>query len=913
MLWRLLLCCLLCSGVGAEPEVGKARLVLCAALDMVGRKALEFGAYDQALPLLRFHEKVVAGDPNRQNDRLRLRRFQSLARLGQGHNLAALESTTAFLEESPVHQGLLRAMALWRLARFEELKDQLERLEQLPVKNGIERFVLAGLRFRLKAAEGRLEAGEVLARGREALDILARYRSDRKPTTGEPLYLRLGLELWQEPILDLIHEESGDPKLQAQLIELLFDGPELLERLARQNLTPTHLNPEFGLAVLEQLLVPYEDFLAHQWLDRAEKNRQEIQATLDELQPTVEKAANGFLQDCGKLGTMLLPFCQGLEFEGEAFSPEILEFNLAEGSLRQLRERFLAAQLRGILGLQEGRLDRVLEARAEHLLNSLSELQKATSYRGREDARYPQIEFWQRQRPRETLVEQRALLDQLRSQSARLGDEEARFELAWLEGRHEALQGRWKQCQQVVEAVLLESSQQLAASAREQLLQRQRWRKLYRLWSESLLEQDRPQEALEALERGRRADDQQRRLATQLDASVGQSLAARRALLQEQVLGPTSGAPQVKESLQGLDLESTRLQVPPVAQWERVCQALPEDFAVLCYFSLEDRLCLFALDRQGLTRASVALSRAGLDQRVREFRRHLVQIPIERPEVVAPGWLDRAYGQEYRRLAGELHNHLIAPLAPRLEGKRVLGILATGTLQYLPFSALLPEGGDASDFLCRRWACVQLTGLESLLDLMAYPPGEIQSWCGLGDPDGSLPFASREVQAIAGQFSRPQVYLGARARSEVLQFVPPAPEALHLATHGYLDSANPRSSYLLMAGSRLRISDIYRLPLAETRLVVLSACQSGLGEVEPGSEITSLSDAFRVAGSRAVLASLWKVADESTAQLMQSFYRHCPRLGSAGALRQAEVELLDRPETSHPFFWAPFVLSGDFR
>ena len=92
-------------------------------------------------------------------------------------------------------------------------------------------------------------------------------------------------------------------------------------------------------------------------------------------------------------------------------------------------------------------------------------------------------------------------------------------------------------------------------------------------------------------------------------------------------------------------------------------------------------------------------------------------------------------------------------------------------------------------------------------------------------------------------------------------------------------------------------------------LVVLSACQTGLGHLTDGDELVGLSRAFIYAGTPSVVSSLWMVEDESNSFLMDQFYAHLKKNDKAKSLRMAQLESLEKYE--HPFYWAPFVLIGD--
>jgi tetratricopeptide (TPR) repeat protein len=146
---------------------------------------------------------------------------------------------------------------------------------------------------------------------------------------------------------------------------------------------------------------------------------------------------------------------------------------------------------------------------------------------------------------------------------------------------------------------------------------------------------------------------------------------------------------------------------------------------------------------------------------------------------------------------------------------------------------------------------------------------------------------------------------------------------VHFATHGLINSARPELSGLAlsMVDARgrnqdgfLRLNTIYNLRLSAD-LVVLSACQSALGKEIAGEGLVGLTRGFMYAGARRVIASLWQVDDVATAELMKRFYRGLlqERLTPAAALRAAQLELRGQPQWSSPFYWAGFLLQGDWK
>jgi CHAT domain-containing protein len=146
---------------------------------------------------------------------------------------------------------------------------------------------------------------------------------------------------------------------------------------------------------------------------------------------------------------------------------------------------------------------------------------------------------------------------------------------------------------------------------------------------------------------------------------------------------------------------------------------------------------------------------------------------------------------------------------------------------------------------------------------------------------------------------------------------------IHFATHGIADDINPRMSGIALstvdAGGRpqqafLRLLDIYNLDISAD-VVVLSACGTALGKDIRGEGLVGLVRGFLYAGAARVVASLWRVDDRSTAELMKRFYRGMLKdgLSPAAALRAAQIEMWKHPDWSQPYFWAAFVLQGEYR
>jgi CHAT domain-containing protein len=151
---------------------------------------------------------------------------------------------------------------------------------------------------------------------------------------------------------------------------------------------------------------------------------------------------------------------------------------------------------------------------------------------------------------------------------------------------------------------------------------------------------------------------------------------------------------------------------------------------------------------------------------------------------------------------------------------------------------------------------------------------------------------------------------------------------LHIATHGLLNAERPQFTGLVLSlvGNKsedgfLRTDEVFNLHLGAP-LVMLSACETGLGKEKRGEGVMGLTRAFMYAGAPTVGVTLWSVADKSTAELMTDFYRRLlatpPPTSSSGvsasaAMRDAQLAMITGKKYSAPFYWAPFVLVGDWR
>jgi len=358
-------------------------------------------------------------------------------------------------------------------------------------------------------------------------------------------------------------------------------------------------------------------------------------------------------------------------------------------------------------------------------------------------------------------------------------------------------------------------------------------------------------------------------------------------------------------------------------------------------------------------------------RRVRELMTTRIAKPGEKPAEFAARI--RAEEAQYAEAAAELSGILLGPVADRLPSRLV--IVSEGVLQYLPFSAL-PSPKSLHDGvpepLVKDHEIVYLPSASTLAvirqeaplrgspdrtlavfadpvfqttdrrvtvkpaALVARPKVSTPATVGIAvspnrsDVGGNalprLPASAQEAKAIAAMVPEDRRFIAlgfdatkAAASSPDLNRY----KIVHFATHTVLNERHPDLSSLVMSlvdqagksqNGYLQVRDIYNLRLS-AELVVLSACETALGKDVKGEGLMSMVRAFMYSGTPTVLASLWKVDDEATAELMTEFYKELlqNKRTPAAALRQAQITQMQKKSRQSPYFWAGFQLQGEWR
>jgi CHAT domain-containing protein/tetratricopeptide (TPR) repeat protein len=323
--------------------------------------------------------------------------------------------------------------------------------------------------------------------------------------------------------------------------------------------------------------------------------------------------------------------------------------------------------------------------------------------------------------------------------------------------------------------------------------------------------------------------------------------------------------------------------------------------------------------------------------------------------------------EQFQQSATQLSNMILGPAANALGKKRIV-IVADGVLQYIPFAALTNPTSAVAEPLVLQHELITLPSASTLAiqrrNLAGRKPAP-QMLAVLADPvftendprvakTGSPARQDAATAADTRRIEHPTVPMGqisirrlpfTRQEADQILAVAPAPTNLkavdfranrtlamsdelskfryvHFATHGYLDSARPDLSAIVLSlvdqegkpqDGFLRSHDVFNLKLP-AELIVLSACETGLGKDVRGEGLVGLTRGFMYAGASRVIVSLWNVNDKATASLMQRVYAGILKTNKtpAASLRAAQIEIWRQKQWQSPYYWAAFVMQGEW-
>ncbi|UOR09156.1 CHAT domain-containing protein [Qipengyuania flava] len=370
--------------------------------------------------------------------------------------------------------------------------------------------------------------------------------------------------------------------------------------------------------------------------------------------------------------------------------------------------------------------------------------------------------------------------------------------------------------------------------------------------------------------------------------------------------------PEIREEAQNLSVAaSERLQA--------MVTGLGDDVALLQIAAFDDALHFFLITPDAFLHRTHTVPRSEVLEAVFQAR-----------ETIRDGGLSGFAGTEshleiVKEEMQRLHALLLEPVENELQaaGTKTLMLNLQGRLRYVPFAAL----HNGREWLAERYATV-LFSPAAFSEFEGETPQLVGTAFGLSreiEGFSPLPAVPRELEAVmtgpdgAGVLEGDFAINEGFTRAALEDGLSRARPILHIASHFEMQPGDAGESFLVLGdGSRLTLADINRSPRLRFRdvaLVTLSACKTGLGGEGSGIEIDGLGALIQNKGADSVLATLWSVVDETTADFMVNFYANMgrDRMTKAAAMQAAQRKMIESTDHADPWFWAPYILMGDWQ
>ena len=407
---------------------------------------------------------------------------------------------------------------------------------------------------------------------------------------------------------------------------------------------------------------------------------------------------------------------------------------------------------------------------------------------------------------------------------------------------------------------------------------------------------------------------------------------------------------QIQSQIRATSPEYAELTQPEPLKLKQLQKLLDRDTVLLQYSLWQEHSYVWVISRDGFTSHQLA-AREDIESVAKQFY-ELSQDNEEELDIL-------------ETLGTELSQLILEPIAQQLNKKRIV-IVGDGILHYIPFTSLPLSNGN-NNLLIDNYQIVNLPSSsvlqrlrqnqkqrkpapkqiaifadpvfdkkdERLREKPQFTPSLTQIAFNILDPHrsarsmelflGRLPGTRREAKAILPLFpedKKTYAFDFDANRDLAISNEMSEYQIIHFATHGMANSERPELSGIILSlvnaqgeavNGFLRLHDLFNLDLA-ANLVVLSACETGLGQEIRGEGLVGLTRGFMYAGTNKLLVSLWNVDDDATAEMMTKFYNLMleDNLSPAEALRGAQQHIRTQPQWQHPKYWAAFTLQGDW-
>ena len=426
----------------------------------------------------------------------------------------------------------------------------------------------------------------------------------------------------------------------------------------------------------------------------------------------------------------------------------------------------------------------------------------------------------------------------------------------------------------------------------------------YKRLADILLQQGRVMEALQVLDllKVQELEDYLKNIKGSDRSAQGVRLLEPEKAISDKLLAVSfDNSPEINSQL------ANKIQQLPKSEINKVpdyLNQIPRGTVLLYPFIVGDRLeiILFSPNTIPISR-TVKISQEELETLVTAFRYTLLDTGSE----------------DYKEPAAKLYKLLIKPIEAELTQAKATTILYApdGILRYIPIAALY----DGKQWLAEKYRISNLIAY-SLFDFSPSPKTQPNILAGaFGGKAGekkfgqdALPATLTEVQAIANSFQNSVTLTEEGFSRQAIESKFKNYNILHLATHASFNTGVPENSFIIFGnGDKIKLNEISDWQIPNIYLIVLSACETGVGTLGDGVEILGFGYQVQKAGAKNAIASLWSVNDEGTQALMEAFYSELKKgdVTSTEALHRAQLSLIKSSKYNHPNYWSAFFAIGN--
>lgn len=336
---------------------------------------------------------------------------------------------------------------------------------------------------------------------------------------------------------------------------------------------------------------------------------------------------------------------------------------------------------------------------------------------------------------------------------------------------------------------------------------------------------------------------------------------------------------------------------------EEIQRSLPENIQVLQYVVMQEKVGVFSITKDRFDYSEKPISKFELEKKINDFRRSI---------------LEKKGKNEIEIISTELFEILISA---NIEAGKTICFISDKILNLLPFAALI---SPHKKYLIEDFPLIysaSLTVFISATEKAKKRNSESEMLLSFGNPSfdrkenpslSDLPDAETEAKNVSEKYHNSLLFTGDKATRENFSDNISGANIIHFAGHFVVNGNSPQNSKLIFADGNLHSYELADKKISQAKLVVLSACETGIERYNQSEGAIGAARTFLAMGTTQIIAGNWKIDSESTAGLMIEFHRNRKEksLSNAESLRQAQIESLIGDEKNEPYYWAAFNVFG---